>query len=88
MIYYCCANNLNIGDYFSLLGVKDAVGLSGDEIFLERRKVSLAKKLNGLSSNDLLIIGGGGIIKDNFRKYWVDILKYKKKKNMKFIYLG
>jgi polysaccharide pyruvyl transferase WcaK-like protein len=88
MIYYCCANDLNIGDHFSMLGVKDAVGLSGKEIFLERRKVPLAKELDGLSSNDVLIIGGGGIIKDYFRKYWLDILKYKKKRNYKIYIFG
>jgi hypothetical protein len=88
MIYYCCANNLNIGDHFSMLGVREAVGLSGEDLFLERRNGPLSAKLDSMSSKDSIIIGGGGIIKDYFKKYWIDILKYQKKRNYKLYLFG
>jgi polysaccharide pyruvyl transferase WcaK-like protein len=87
MIYYCCANNINIGDYISMLGIKELINISGKELFLERNK-ALDLELKNINSNDSIIIGGGGLLKDYFEKYWLEILKYKKMNNFKLYIFG
>lgn len=88
MIYYLCANNINIGDYFSMLGVKHSVGLPGNEIFLEKSSISLPERLKLFKKTDVLIIGGGGILKDYFEKFWIEILKFQKKIGYKIYIFG
>jgi len=88
MIYYACANNINIGDYFSMLGVKDAVKLDGSELFFEKSNPPFSEKIKLLKEDDHLIIGGGGILKDNFEKYWLEILKNQKEKKYKIYIFG
>lgn len=59
MLYYCCANKINIGDYFSMQGVIQSVDRSGKVIFLELQKTPLKDFLNTLDEKDTIIIGGG-----------------------------
>lgn len=88
MIYYCCANNLNIGDYFSMLGVKEAIGLSGEEEFMELRDEPFSDFISSLEEKDILIVGGGGLFKDYFEKYWKDIIYHKKRHNFSVYLFG
>ena len=88
MIYYCCANNLNIGDYFSMLGVKEAIGLSGEEEFMELRDEPFSDFISSLEENDILIVGGGGLFKDYFEKYWKDIIFHQKMRKFSLYLFG
>lgn len=88
MIYYCCANNTNIGDYFSMLGVRELVNMPGKEIYMAGNPKQFDSEISRLKKDDILIIGGGGLLKDHFSKYWEIILNYKKKNNFTFILFG
>lgn len=88
MLYYCCANEINIGDYFSMLGAKLAIGLCGKEEFMELRAKPFSDFLSLLNDEDTIIIGGGGLFKDYFRRFWIEILDYKKINNFDIILFG
>ncbi len=88
MIYYLCANNKNVGDLFSMYGVRLAVGLKGRERFLEVGDRALDRSLSRIGSSDSVIIGGGGILKDYFVPCWQTLLKHQSVTKFKMYLFG
>ena len=88
MIYYCCANQENIGDYFSLLGNRDLFGLPGSNIFMSGNVRLFEDRLSKLTGSDVLIVGGGGLLKDHFSKYWRAIFNQQDKLDFKLLSMG
>lgn len=79
MIYYCCANDQNIGDYFSMLGIEMLMGIKSEYILMSGTPKVFEESLNRLSKGDMLIVGGGGLLKNHFEKYWEVIFKVQDK---------
>ncbi len=88
MLYYYCANDRNIGDYLSLLGVQEAVGLTGETRYIERDPQILEQEFQSLSATDSLIIGGGGLLKDTFAAFWIMLLHYQQEIGFQYSVFG
>jgi len=71
-----------------MLGVKEAIGLSGEEEFMELRDEPFPGFISSLEEKDVLIVGGGGLFKDYFEKYWKEIISYKKRHNFSLYLFG
>lgn len=72
MIHHIFANKSNAGDWLSALGIQRLLGLSGvqehfcDDVFLDETFAKLA----AASSDDFILIGGGGLFMDYFIPFW------------------
>lgn len=72
MIIHIYANKSNIGDWLSALGIQSLLKYNNikelfcDEPFLDETFAELEK----LSSNDVIVIGGGGLFMDYFVPFW------------------
>jgi hypothetical protein len=69
-VHYCCANDLNVGDFLSMLGVQALLDVPGRELLMQGSLGKFKAALDGLERGDVLVIGGGGLLKDHFAKYW------------------
>lgn len=76
MIYYCCANNQNIGDYFSMLGLAQLIGRPGETVLMAGDEKRFDQAVGAIGGDDVLLIGGGGLLKSHFTKYWKVIFKH------------
>ncbi len=76
MIYHVYANRSNIGDWLSALGIQSLLRphpvteLLCDEPFVPETLDTLAHA----SSQDLVVIGGGGLFMDYFTPFWEGLL--------------
>lgn len=72
MIVHIYANKSNIGDWLSALGIQSLLETNNikelycDEPFLDETFSALEK----LTSNDVIVIGGGGLFMDYFTHFW------------------
>jgi len=72
MIYHIYANRSNIGDWLSAKGIQqllathDITDCFCDEPFVKETMEVLSKA----TGNDLIIIGGGGLLMDYFVPFW------------------
>lgn len=85
---YCCANDLNIGDYLSMRGVQLLLGLPGREVLMQGNVNRFRASLGELGERDSLVIGGGGLLKDHFAKYWDVIFEVQRDKQLRIYNLG
>ncbi|MDD4890407.1 MAG: hypothetical protein PHU85_10800 [Phycisphaerae bacterium] len=92
MLYYCCANRLNVGDYLSMLGVERLMGLPGRELYMEEKGLFNRRTFHGklarIQAEDDLLIGGGGLLKDSFERYWRDILRLHEERRFRMCLFG
>ncbi len=82
------ANNQNIGDLLSALGIKSLIDKRAHMFPFERRSKALHRLLSGLGANDTLIIGGGGLLKVGFDKLWHQIVEKQAKNQFRSILWG
>jgi len=72
MIYHVYANRSNIGDWLSAKGIQSLLGKREiteclcDEPFIEETIAVLSKA----TTEDLIVIGGGGLLMDYFTPFW------------------
>lgn len=74
-IFHLYSNRHNIGDLFSALGIKKLLKGKNltDLYWCDSAATRLA--LENLSSQDKLIVGGGGLLMDYFEEMWKAVLK-------------
>ncbi|HYD20271.1 MAG TPA: polysaccharide pyruvyl transferase family protein, partial [Flavipsychrobacter sp.] len=88
MIYHVFANRSNIGDWLSAKGIQKLTGeveiteCLCDEPFVEET----IKTLSVAGENDLVIIGGGGLLMDYFLPFWKAFLPIAER--VPFVILG
>jgi polysaccharide pyruvyl transferase WcaK-like protein len=72
MIYHIYANQSNIGDWLSALGIQKLLGNQPIcECFCDQPFIKQTlDQLNNASEKDLIIIGGGGLLMDYFIPFW------------------
>ena len=72
MIYHIYANRSNIGDWLSARGIQKLLGdVKITECFCDEPFVAeTMQMLAEASKNDLIIIGGGGLLMDYFIPFW------------------
>ena len=68
------ANNENIGDLLSAVGIRTLMGGEATMFPFEGRSVATSRMLNGLREGDTLIVGGGGLLKATFDRTWEQVL--------------
>lgn len=72
MIYHIYANRSNIGDWLSARGIQKLLSpLEITECFCDRPFVNETMKcLKKATPDDLIVIGGGGLLMDYFNPFW------------------
>ena len=72
MIYHVYANRSNIGDWVSAKGIQELLSPAAiTECFWDGPFVKdTIKRLSKASENDLIVIGGGGLLMDYFEPFW------------------
>ena len=71
MIHHVYANQSNIGDWFSALGIQAMVGAPVREHFCDTPLVpETIEALAQCTAEDFIIIGGGGLFMDYFSPFW------------------
>ena len=72
MIYHIYANRSNIGDWLSAKGIQKLLSpLKITECLCDEPFVGeTIKRLSQASSQDLIVIGGGGLLMDYFEPFW------------------
>lgn len=87
MLYFISANEVNIGDVLSNLGIRKLLGVQGMNLYCDRPYVERTKKvIRGAQSNDVFIIGGGGLFKAYFMPLWNEI--YRNRKQLRYVLWG
>jgi len=87
MLYYISANKVNIGDFLSNLGIRKLLGVQGINLYCDRPYIERTKKvIRGAQSNDVFILGGGGLFKDYFMPLWNEI--YRNRKQLRYVLWG
>jgi hypothetical protein len=70
-LYYISANDVNIGDVLSNLGIRKLVGIQGVNLYCDRMySEQTTRVIRGAQSDDVFIIGGGGLLMDYFMPFW------------------
>ncbi|MBL8079495.1 MAG: polysaccharide pyruvyl transferase family protein [Anaerolineales bacterium] len=87
-VYHVFANRINLGDYYSALGIKKLIwqipmrSLYWTHGEFEKTKYILEK----IKPHDKIVVGGGGLFKDFFSPLWETILNYVRRDNQLFIW--
>lgn len=84
-LFHIYANNINVGDQFSALGIKSLLpkDLNIVNLYWERGYYKRTRQaLSSLNEKDLVIIGGGGLFKDYFYGLWELLVRKVKKKSL------
>jgi len=64
------ANDMNVGDYLSARGIIDILGAVDLSVAFERHRPLARRVLGSLGPGDLVIVGGGGLMKSTFDPFW------------------
>jgi hypothetical protein len=87
MIYFISANDVNIGDVLSSLGIRKLLGAQGVNLYCDRPYVECTKKaIRSAQSDDIFVIGGGGLFMDYFMPFWNEI--YRNRKQLRYVLWG
>jgi polysaccharide pyruvyl transferase WcaK-like protein len=71
MIYHVFANRSNIGDWLSARAIQALLGQPVVELLCDEPFVpETLDRLSGAGGNDLVVIGGGGLLMDYFAPFW------------------
>jgi exopolysaccharide biosynthesis predicted pyruvyltransferase EpsI len=75
LVYHAYANKANIGDYYSALAIKRYIDKPMQNILVDRSYYNDYKRiLRKLTKEDIIIVGGGGLLKNYFQKFWESLL--------------
>ncbi len=65
MIYHIFANRSNVGDWLSAIGIQKLLGIPVAECLCDMPFIAETfALLNNARANDLIVIGGGGLLMD------------------------
>ncbi len=71
MIYHIFANRSNVGDWLSAIGIQKLLGIPVAECLCDMPFIAETfALLNNARANDLIVIGGGGLLMDYFQPFW------------------
>ncbi len=74
-IYHIYANKTNVGDLLSALAIKKFLKLNSTDLFWTNGYFErTVKDLCNLNEKDVVIIGGGGLLKDYFFRLWETLI--------------
>ncbi|MGB2963582.1 MAG: polysaccharide pyruvyl transferase family protein [Anaerolineales bacterium] len=75
-VFHIYANKSNVGDFLSALAIKKLIKIKLQDLYWTARNSEFTtRKLNELNENDIIIIGGGGLLKDYFLSMWEMLIK-------------
>ncbi len=87
MITVLYANDWNVGDHLSARGIEECLGVTVSKVTFERNP-RLAEVLNQLSDQDLVIVGGGGLLKNSFDPFWQTFLDHQQRRGFAYAVWG
>lgn len=64
------ANDENVGDYLSAQGIVELLGGVDHALGFEYHRPLIARTLRSLGPDDLVVVGGGGLLKNTFDSFW------------------
>lgn len=82
------ANNENIGDLLSAVGIRTLMGGAATLFPFEGRRAATGRMLNGLRADDMLIVGGGGLLKATFDRTWEQVLQAQERRGFATVLWG
>jgi hypothetical protein len=75
-ILHVFANKSNIGDYLSALSIKKYLCRKTEDVLIDEHYFNRYKhSISTFTSKDIIIVGGGGVLKHNFFPFWDLLIK-------------